>query len=230
MSSAHPMTKPPTVSALAAAVEREIRFVTEPIVDLRDGRVIAHEVLARPRNGMLFPQWMGSSSPALADQVWPLALRHAQSLLERGSTTHVNIGAAQLADAGLIAGLERALRPASRGRLVIEVTEHEPITASAQLESNLSDLRRMGVAIALDDFGEGYANMASLSVLTPEIVKVNRSLLDDGGQGPQLGEWLIATCRALRVRATVVERIETGSQRRWARDLGFDAGQGFLWR
>lgn len=228
-SSPHPLaTYLPATANVARQLEREVRFVTEPIVDLRSGAVVAREVLARPRNGMYFPSWVVGTSSVLAEAVWWCALECAAPFLAAGQATHVNVGPRQLAQPEFVRALADVLEPHQFGHLVVEVTEHEPLDPTHHLLANVAWLREQGSTIALDDFGEGFANFASLAVLLPEIVKVSRDVVQSG-EGHASAEWFLSTCRSLGVRRTVVERIESVAQRTWAVRAGFDAGQGFLW-
>jgi EAL domain-containing protein (putative c-di-GMP-specific phosphodiesterase class I) len=62
-------------------------------------------------------------------------------------------------------------------RLQIELIESAPEIDVGLLVRNLNDLRQSGVRFALDDFGVGHANLRLLSIVRPEIVKIDRSLL-----------------------------------------------------
>jgi EAL domain-containing protein (putative c-di-GMP-specific phosphodiesterase class I) len=227
----HPERTTPTrsVRAVRPQFEQELRFVTEPIVDLASGTVLAHEVLARPCNGATFPAWFDQVPGAFAGEVWWCALRHALPLLDQGITAHVNICASQLARPTLVAGLKARLTAAQLSHLVIEVTEREPVRPSLGLRDNLAALRRAAVTVALDDFGEGHADLAGLQVLTPTIVKVSLPVVAPAPVSAGRAESFLDMCRSLGVQRTVVERIETPAQLEWAQRAGFDAGQGFYW-
>jgi len=210
---------------LAAA----LGFKAEPIVGLSDDRPLGCEVLASPLNGDSFSRWL-LDAPYLAREVWGMALSAARPYLQEAVATHVNVTASHLAERGFVEELCGFLTPPELRWLVIEVTEQEPVLASMQLEVNLAALRRSGVSIALDDFGEGFSNFDALLLLAPEIVKVRQPTIRTHRDGTELAPWFLATCRAVGVALTIVECVESAADRAWARREGFDAGQGFLWR
>lgn len=195
-------------------------------MELRSGAIVACEVLARPADGSTFARWR-ESAPLSARAVWGLALAAARPFLAGGLDAHVNLGAGLLATSGFGDDLAAQLPPDELARLVIEVTEVEPIVTSAGLQANLASLRRRGVTIALDDFGEGYSNFDALGVLRPEVVKITRATAEGGAV--DIAAWFVRTCGVLGVRHTVVECVESPAQRDWAVRAGFELGQGYLW-
>lgn len=144
----------------------------------------------------------------------------------------VNMSAANVA----LGGVEEIVREAldSTGldpaRLTLELTETVLAADRNRALSVINALRRMGVGVALDDFGGGHASLTYLNHFPFSVVKVDRSLV--GG--------LLDNSRAEAVLATVVdlghtlgvpvvaEGVETLEQLRLLAGLGVDRAQGFF--
>ena len=121
--------------------------------------------------------------------------------------------------------LEASIDPC---RLQIELIESAPEINLGLLVRNLSDLRQRGVRFALDDFGVAHSNLRLLSIVQPEIVKIDRSLLPSDVSGIDVACFLSALESARGVGANIVaEGIETISQLEFVRSLGVPYAQGF---
>ena len=121
--------------------------------------------------------------------------------------------------------LEASIDPS---RLQIELIESAPEINVGFLVRNLSDLRQRGVRFALDDFGVAHSNLRLLSIVQPEIVKIDRSLLPSDVSGTDVACFLAALESARSVGANIVaEGIETISQLEFVRSLGVTYAQGF---
>ncbi len=199
-------------------------YAREPIVDLATGHDVGHEVLTRrPTHGV------GAGCQLPHGTPWHEAVTVVEDAVERGWTTgpgalHLNVLARELALPSLPRAIRR-LSPPVRSRLVLEVTEHEPLDTGEPTVGAVLGLRALGVRFAVDDFGEGWANLSMVQALVPDILKVTRSTL--AGDEP-FARWVVQLARSLGA-VTVLEQIETPSDLTWARRLGFDCGQGFLW-
>lgn len=113
-------------------------------------------------------------------------------------------------------------------RLQIELIESAPEINAGALVRNLSDLRQKGVRFALDDFGVAHSNLRILSIVQPEIVKIDRGLLPRDGSRADAACFLSALESARGVGANIVaEGIETISQLEFVRFLGITYAQGF---
>ncbi len=113
--------------------------------------------------------------------------------------------------------------------VVIEITEHNELD-SEQLLRVVAPLRDRGAMIAVDDTGAGYANLQQLVRLRPDIVKLDRVLVQDVHRHPEkraLVEALVSFCR--RTGATLcAEGIEVVEELVTLADLGVGLGQGWL--
>jgi len=115
-------------------------------------------------------------------------------------------------------------------RLVLEVTESllidDPLTAKARLE----DLRRLGVQLALDDFGAGYSSLSYLQQLPFDKLKIDRGFvaaLDQSANTGVIIQAIVTLGRALGM-SVLIEGVETEEQRVLLRLAGCNEMQGFL--
>ena len=148
-------------------------------------------------------------------------------------TLSVNLAGESLTDPSLPARVSHALTDhgVAPDRLSIEVLESSVIEHDRRALTSVRALRALGVRVAVDDFGAGYASLARLRALEPDVIKVDRSLLaaetDPDGPTPLLVGIIDL---AHRLGATVVaEGVETPVQLAAALAAGTDAVQGFLW-
>jgi len=114
--------------------------------------------------------------------------------------------------------------------LVLEVTETvlmaDPVVAAAAL----GHIRDLGVRVALDDFGSGYSSLSHLRRFPIDIVKIDKSFVDDvAGDGVEsaIARSIINLGRAMQIE-TVAEGIEADEQAETLRSLGCEYGQGYF--
>ena len=199
----------------------------EPIVRVTDELPVAHELLLRPVGG---GELHIRAANADVDMAWVtgFALDTAAAVLERSPLPlHVNVTPADLGRPGFVANLCARVLVDGLTSLVLEVTEQTPLSDVVEVRNTLIDLRRVGVRIAVDDFGDGWADAERVAVLCPDIIKVRLSHLrsPDG----------FITAVALQDLAqrhhaqVVVEQIESRADLRLVRSLGFTYAQGWLW-
>jgi diguanylate cyclase len=144
----------------------------------------------------------------------------------------VNLSSDALGDLSFATRVATILHEAgvSPGRLSVEVLETTAIEADDVALQTIRALRTLGVRVTVDDFGAGYASLARLRALQPDVIKVDRSLLADETD-PTRPSALLAgiTDLAHRLGAWVVaEGIETETQHGAAIAAGCDAMQGYL--
>ena len=223
----------------------ELELFYQPQVSLADGEVNGLEALIRwnhPERGLLPPYAFlpaaEQSSLALDIGWWTLneACRQLSDLREAGYRhlkVGVNLFAAQVRAPNLVlkvrAALEQhALDPAL---LEIEVTETIALNDDGRSLEALAKLRALGVRIAFDDFGTGFASLSSLQRYPLTTLKIDRSFVQDLASKPSD----VAIIRALVSMSTelgldtIAEGIETPEQAATIRALGCSNGQGFLY-
>jgi len=213
----------------------------QPQVDLRTGRPVGAEALARwehPARGMLPP----GEFIALAERtnlIRPLTARIVECALAAAREWHdraidlrvaVNVSPRVLSDPDFPSCVEAALRRhgVAAGRLQLEVTESSLLTDPERSDRVVERLAALGVSLAIDDFGTGYSSLAQLSGLRVDTLKVDRSFVAalDGGGGPIVRAMVdLAEGLDLDVIAEGIEEQPTCAQ--LAR-MGCGIGQGYL--
>jgi diguanylate cyclase (GGDEF)-like protein len=144
----------------------------------------------------------------------------------------VNVSSDTLGDLSFATRAATILHEAgvSPGRLSVEVLETTAIEADDVALQTIRALRSLGVRVTVDDFGAGYASLARLRALQPDVIKVDRSLIADENDPTAPSALLTGiTELAHRLGAWVVaEGIETETQHSAAIAAGCDAMQGYL--
>src|SRR5579863_5620772 len=233
---------------LRHAVSRnELHLVFQPIVTLGRPDVTGFEALVRwahPRLGVVPPlrfipvaeesDLIGEiGSWVLNDALRQVAIVRSTPGLEN-LTVAANLSAVQLRDELLVQRVGRALSahdlPGSA--LVLEVTESEMMRDPELSIAALTEIRRLDVKIAIDDFGTEYSSLAYLQRLPVDILKIDRSFVialdnDDSASESLIGA-IVAMAKALSIR-TVVEGVETVEQAQRVTALGCDSAQGYLY-
>ena len=212
--------------------------VYQPIVDLSDGRVLGHEALLR------------ATGPTGA--VMPAALFGAAeragwlNLLDRiGRTTALRDAAGWLGDDLLFINFvptsiyrpEVCLRTTEAAahdaglrldQLVFEVTEGERVDDTRHLSNVFAYYRERGCKVALDDLGAGYSSLNLLVALQPDVVKLDKSLVQalPAASSSTVVSAVVDIARSYGGKV-LAECIETPEQAAAARDLGVHYGQGW---
>jgi EAL domain-containing protein (putative c-di-GMP-specific phosphodiesterase class I) len=115
-------------------------------------------------------------------------------------------------------------------RLELEITERTLIDPSREAKPVLESLRNLGVKLALDDFGAGYANLSYLRDFQFDRVKIDRLFVTELLRNPKhllIVETIIKFCHALGMQTTA-EGIESFELADRLTQLGCDFGQGFV--
>ena len=107
--------------------------------------------------------------------------------LPESISMHVNVSVSQLELQDFFGEVQAILREyqIAPERLVLEFTETLPFTDGTQIDEFLRDARQEGVQIAIDDFGQGYANLAQLSKISADILKVDQYFVHQIDQNPE---------------------------------------------
>jgi EAL domain-containing protein (putative c-di-GMP-specific phosphodiesterase class I) len=115
-------------------------------------------------------------------------------------------------------------------RVILEVTERATLPTSPLLADRIARLRKLGYRLAVDDIGAGYSGLTSFTELTPEIVKVDMSLVRNVHTSAAKQRTIGALCRLCHEVGTLVvaEGVETLDERDTLVNLGCDLLQGYL--
>ncbi len=224
-------------TALAGA---ELQVAYQPIVDLRGGRAVGVEALARwhhPERGEIPPSaFIGVAEragliSALGAAVLDEACREFVSLNRGDLYLSVNISPSQLADAGFPDSVAATLarHRLAPQRLVLEMTE-DVLADGSGVVTALSRLRALGLRVAVDDFGTGYASLRYLHRLPLDLLKIDRSYVQELAPDTDVSR-LVATILQLSASmglTVVAEGVEHPDQRAQLLELGCGYGQGYL--
>ncbi|MFL6731319.1 MAG: putative bifunctional diguanylate cyclase/phosphodiesterase [Sphingomicrobium sp.] len=220
-------------------VRDQLRVMFQPIFDLKTGRIIANEALARwssPELGAIAPSEFVPIAEQLNlideinRQLMSLAFEAAHSWPQEIKLSF-NLSAIQLCSAGAAKSVLAALKLAglAAGRLQVEVTETALLADFDRARSNLTELRKAGATIVLDDFGAGYASIGYLRELRFDQIKLDGALVtaaQHSRDGKRLLRAVIGLCEILGV-STVAEHVESKDLLSLVMELGCTAGQGF---
>ena len=152
---------------------------------------------------------------------------------KEGTVTYANTAAVELSTHGFpetVAGVLRAAGLSPR-TLCLEITERQMVDDDPLVQRNLEQLRQLGVALAIDDFGTEYASFSYLRRLPVDVLKIDRSFITgvaDTARDSAIVAGIVAMARALGIR-TVAEGVETVEQATGLREVGVDEAQGWLW-
>ena len=143
----------------------------------------------------------------------------------------VNVSARQLTH-GLPRRVQRRARRQSGlppGALTLEMTESVLMERTDEMVALLKRFKLLGVRLAVDDFGTGYSSLSYLSQFPVDVLKIDRSFVEQVGRDPEkseLARTIVHLGAALRL-TTVAEGIESSEQADLMRDMGCDLGQGY---
>ena len=223
---------------LPFAVDRaQLTLEYQPVVFVDDGRIAAFEALVRwdhPTHGRVAPDRFIpiAEESRLIDEIGRWVLTEATTTFARapggGVDVSVNISPRQLERWAFIDDVRRALDASGLepSRLVIEVTESASIDNVEQVAAVLTAVRSLGVRVALDDLGAGFASLRHLGTLPIDVVKLDRSFMRRPMQERDLLPGLVDLIRALEL-VPVVEGVETRAQHDLTRQLGVRLAQGY---
>jgi EAL domain-containing protein (putative c-di-GMP-specific phosphodiesterase class I) len=161
----------------------------QPIYDVRDGKPVAYEVLARMQiDGALIPAVdfiAVAEELGLTRDVDLHIIAHALARTPAHQALFLNVDLSSFSDPDFVRDLRALLAPAcAEGRAVtIEFTEREAMPLSDSLHDDIQALRALGCKLALDDFGSGYSTYGMLNQLRPDYLKIEgafvRGMLDN---------------------------------------------------
>jgi diguanylate cyclase (GGDEF)-like protein len=235
-------------SELRAAIEGDqLRVAYQPQVELPTGRMAGLEALARwlhPDRGTVpageFIRVAEDTGMIHDLGRWVLgqACRDFGRWNEEGAVgpdvqLAVNLSPRQLARGDIVDVAARALAETGLdpSRLCLEVTEGAVVANAARAGSVLKRLKALGLVIAIDDFGVGYASLGYLERFPIDILKIDRSLVS-GLWGDARKHRVVATVMALAETldlTVIAEGIERAEDADELMALGCRLGQGYLY-
>ncbi len=204
--------------------------VFQPIFDLRSQEIVGYEALSRfpAEVGYTPQQWFDlARKHGLAVELEAAAVRAALEVPGRPAGASLSLN---LSPEALLSGRDGLNLPQDLSSITIEVTENALVTEGPELEHALQDLRARGARIAVDDAGVGYAGFAQLVRVRPDVVKLDRSLVESVNVQPTKAAVIKAFVGFAEDTGALIcaEGIETAGELHVVRALGSATGQGFL--
>jgi PAS domain S-box-containing protein len=207
----------------------------QPILSLRDQRMVGVEALSRfcvPGDRRSPDDWFTDAARVglgteLELHTLMLALVAAQAV-PRHLYVSVNLSPETLLSPGVHGAIARSPIPPSR--IVLEITEHSSVEDYDGLARALRPLRQAGARIAVDDAGAGYATFRHILALSPDVIKLDRTLIAGIDRDPARRALAAAMVSFAGETGTsvIAEGLETAAERRTVLRLGVDFGQGYL--
>jgi diguanylate cyclase (GGDEF)-like protein len=216
----------------------------QPRMCLKSDTIVGAEALVRwlhPERGMIPPgqfiplaEETGLIVP-LGNLVIDMAARQATRWRQQfGPTFRIsfNISPLQFGVVDLVAQIDRAVQRehAWHVNLEVEITESALMSRQEQIVKVLHELRERGLRLALDDFGTGFSSLSYLRELPLDVLKVDRSFVNNIGQsrsGSSLVNAILYVAHALNLTC-VAEGVEKSAQREFLAANGCQEMQGFL--
>jgi diguanylate cyclase (GGDEF)-like protein len=222
----------------------ELRLHYQPLVELSTQRVVGAEALARwqhPKFGLLPP----SEFIPLAEDTGLITLLGEWAMKEACRQTacwqkagaddlriSVNVAARQFQQEDFVKMVgdilaQTSLAPSS---LELEITETSIMQNPEQVIMLLTELKELGVSIAIDDFGIGYSSLMYLKRFPIDRLKIDRMFVSDSTTDPDdaaLVMTIITMAHNLRLNV-MAEGVETEEQLKFLRLLKCDEGQGYF--
>jgi diguanylate cyclase (GGDEF)-like protein len=217
----------------------------QPQVNLKTGRVVGVEALARwrhPTRGIVGPAEFipVAEDCGLIEQLGRQVLwQSCQQLAawgrmapDRPLTMTVNVSPRQLERPGFVDDVEQTLDASGiRARaLCLELTESAVIGVNADITGVLNELRQLGIYVAIDDFGTEHSSLARLRSMPAEILKIDRSFVD--GLSSEPGDTAVVSSILSLAYAmgkhVIAEGVERAEQAIALRRMGCEIAQGYL--
>jgi len=232
---------------LRRATERnEFRVHYQPIVSLRDRRIIGLEALVRwqrPGVGLVMPGSFISAAEDTGLILWigNWILREAcrqvcawnrQFPCQPPFTMAVNISAKQFAQADLVDQVGYILRESglAPGSLKLELTESVTMRDEERTTRILGQLRTLGVRLCIDDFGTGYSSLSYLRRFALDLLKIDRSFVSEmlsNSESLEIVKTILSLGSNLGMEV-VAEGVETAEQASLLKSIGCEYAQGYF--
>ncbi|MGM7702645.1 EAL domain-containing protein [Pseudalkalibacillus sp. Hm43] len=220
-------------------IKREnITLYSQPILDIDVMEVSAWEVLTRGPEGTIYENPLQLFTMARqTNMLYPLELLVVKKALRqmRGQETlFINVTPMTIAHEHFVEDVNAILEEypeVDPSRIVFEITERESIDRYPHIRTTIEGLRQRKIRIALDDTGAGYASLNSISFLHPDIIKVDRSLIENIN-GNKLKESMLQGLLHIAKEANalvVAEGIETAEEASVMKRNGVHMVQGFFY-
>lgn len=226
-----------------ALEQNEMLVYYQPLIDLHSGQIKAVEALVRwqhPTRGLVSPAKFIPIAEAnglivpIGEWVLRTACAQSQAWQLAGFPPirmSVNLSARQFEQPNLVNVVKQILKETelAASYLELEVTESFLMTDVEHSVKTLKQLRGLGILLALDDFGTGYSSLNYLKRFPVNMLKIDRSFVQDVTSNPDsaaVTDAIIALAKSLHLSITA-EGVETEEQLNYLLARGCQEGQGF---
>jgi diguanylate cyclase (GGDEF)-like protein len=226
-----------------ALSNHELELYFQPKVDLQTFAIIGGECLLRwnhPLDGVVFPGTLlqAAESYNMMNELGYWTLESAFSAIAEISyrgfeiPISVNLSPTQLYDPRLISIIRNLLEKynVAPNMVEIELTEDVALSNSLLVKRQLDEMRNMGIAISMDDFGKGYSNLSFIRDLDLSAIKIDKAFvlgLSNSAVNQAIVKATKIICDAKGCE-TFAEGIENIEQLQLLREMDISKGQGFL--
>jgi len=221
----------------------EFSLCYQPLFDPDGKKLVSIEALARwqhPTLGLVGPDKFipvaeeNGAILALGDLILELALHNCQYWRNNGFphvSITVNVSARQLKDRQFSERVARQLQMVGLppDTLCCELTESVLMEHSNENTEQLFRLKELGVKLAIDNFGAGYSSLVHLKHLPVDMIKIDRSFIDDlesNTDDKAIVSAIVAMANSLHLEIVAVG-VETVQQHQILQDLGCNLMQGY---
>ena len=223
----------------------EFELYYQPITDLSTGKLCKAEALIRwnhPVRGLVPPvefigvaeeigligeigEWVARTAARDLANIFKMGVEHfqvsinASPLQFKGDGQWILNWFDYLAELGL-----------KEDAIIVEITENLLMESEELVRSNLTKLKDHGISIAIDDFGVGYSSLSYLQKMDVDILKIDKSFVDDlitDSNSRDLCRAMIMMAHNLDIQV-VAEGIENEAQKQILTEFGCNFGQGYL--
>jgi EAL domain-containing protein (putative c-di-GMP-specific phosphodiesterase class I) len=231
-----PTAQPGCGGACRTAFSTPFTMAFQPIVDIADQRIVAHEALVRGQSGESAASILAAVTPETLYAFDQACRTKAIELAARlGLPGRLNINFLPNAVYEPVACIQATLAAARRtgiapDRLTFEMVESEDVAVPGHLRRIVETYRQIGFRVALDDYGTGHSGLLRLSELRPDSIKVDRQLvagISEDRMRQAMMRALLGFCDEVGIEA-VFEGVETAAEVGTLRALGARYMQGFL--
>lgn len=226
-----------------AILEQQLVLFYQPQVQLATGQIVGAEALIRwqdPDEGLIGPDRFIpiAESTGLIHEIglWVIQQSCRQGVLWQqlglgDLRIAVNVSAHQFQREGLAQHIADTLLSTGfdASLLELEMTESALLTQHADAVSLLQQLKQLGIRLAIDDFGTGYSSLAYLKALPLDVLKVDKSFIDNLPQHQQDAEICKAIVRLAHTLGfeVMAEGVEHQQQHDFLNHIGCDVFQGY---
>lgn len=210
--------------------QQKVTIAFQPISDIQRRRLVAYEALARPVDPIFASVPEMFEAAVQAGRVAELGRIHREQALKYAAyyPLFLNIDPHEFDFGWLVRPDDPMFR--HKYPVTLEITESVPIKYFAQCHSVLAEIRQKGVSLAIDDLGAGFSNLKYIADLQPEIVKIDRELIQGTAPGNRPFKLLcsiVALCREMNAKV-IAEGVETPVELAAVTSAGVDLVQGYL--